>query len=178
MDSRRQRRLLHCDAKGKKLRTPKRFSRSGFLRRRTACSGTSGDGDRKQSAKNRTAGVSGDVVPNGWPNDPKLERGRRHTLLSIRGGHLYLSIWRLALLRPTSPNCPSYKKPAQNLPTMSRIPARAYSNEAASVGGPSGRKVMEWFSQRTSIAGVQIPNWMIILGAVVVVLIIYNLVPR
>jgi len=43
----------------------KRFSRSGFLRRRTACSGTSGDGDRKQSAKNRTAGVSGDVVPNG-----------------------------------------------------------------------------------------------------------------
>ena len=37
---------------------------------------------------------------------------------------------------------------------------------------------MEWFSQRTSIAGVQIPNWMIILGAVVVVLIIYNLVPR
>jgi hypothetical protein len=37
---------------------------------------------------------------------------------------------------------------------------------------------MEWFSQRTSIAGVQIPNWMIILGAVVIVLIIYNLVPR
>jgi len=37
---------------------------------------------------------------------------------------------------------------------------------------------MEWFSQRTSIAGVQIPNWMIILGAVLIVLIIYNLVPR
>ena len=37
---------------------------------------------------------------------------------------------------------------------------------------------MEWFSQRTSIAGVQIPNWMIILGAVLIVLIIYNLDPR
>jgi hypothetical protein len=37
---------------------------------------------------------------------------------------------------------------------------------------------MEWFGQRTSIAGVQIPNWMIILGAVLIVLIIYNLVPR
>jgi len=37
---------------------------------------------------------------------------------------------------------------------------------------------MEWFSQRTSIAGVQIPNWMIILGAVIIVLIIYNLIPR
>jgi hypothetical protein len=37
---------------------------------------------------------------------------------------------------------------------------------------------MEWFSQRTSIAGVQIPNWMFILGAVLIVWIIYNLVPR
>jgi hypothetical protein len=37
---------------------------------------------------------------------------------------------------------------------------------------------MEWFSQRTSITGVQIPNWMIILGAVLIVWIIYNLVPR
>ena len=37
---------------------------------------------------------------------------------------------------------------------------------------------MEWFSQRTSIAGVQIPNWIIILEAVLIVLIIYNLVPR
>jgi hypothetical protein len=37
---------------------------------------------------------------------------------------------------------------------------------------------MEWFSQRTSIAGVQIPNWMIILGAIIIVLIIYNLIPR
>jgi hypothetical protein len=37
---------------------------------------------------------------------------------------------------------------------------------------------MEWFGQRTSIAGVQIPNWMIILGAVLIALIIYNLVPR
>ena len=30
-----------------------------------------------------------------------------------------------------------------------------------------GGKVMEWFSQKTSIAGVQIPNWGIVLGAVV-----------
>jgi hypothetical protein len=33
---------------------------------------------------------------------------------------------------------------------------------------------MEWFSRKTSIAGVQISNWMIVLGAVVVVLLIYN----
>ena len=37
-----------------------------------------------------------------------------------------------------------------------------------------GRKVMEWFSQKTSIAGVQIPNWGIVLGAVVVILLIYS----
>ena len=32
---------------------------------------------------------------------------------------------------------------------------------------------MEWFSQKTSIVGVQIPNWAIVLGAVVVILLIY-----
>jgi len=37
-----------------------------------------------------------------------------------------------------------------------------------------GRKVMEWFSQKTSIAGVQIPNWGIVLGAAVVILLIYS----
>jgi hypothetical protein len=38
----------------------------------------------------------------------------------------------------------------------------------------SRRKVMEWFSRKTSIAGVQIPNWMVVLGAVIVILIIYS----
>jgi hypothetical protein len=33
---------------------------------------------------------------------------------------------------------------------------------------------MGWFSQKTSIAGVQIPNWMVVLGAVIVILLIYE----
>ena len=33
---------------------------------------------------------------------------------------------------------------------------------------------MEWFSRKTSIAGIQIPNWGIVLGAVIVVFIIYR----
>ena len=33
---------------------------------------------------------------------------------------------------------------------------------------------MEWFRQKTSIAGMQIPNWGIVLGAVIVVLLIYT----
>jgi hypothetical protein len=37
-----------------------------------------------------------------------------------------------------------------------------------------GRKTMEWFSRKTSIAGIQISNWMIVLGAVIVILLIYN----
>ena len=32
----------------------------------------------------------------------------------------------------------------------------------------------EGFSQKTSIAGVQTPNWAIVLGAVVVILLIYS----
>jgi hypothetical protein len=34
---------------------------------------------------------------------------------------------------------------------------------------------MEWFSQKTSIAGIQIPNWVIVLGAIIVIWIIYRL---
>ena len=34
---------------------------------------------------------------------------------------------------------------------------------------------MEWFNQKTSIAGVQIPNWMVVLGAVIVIVLVYEL---
>jgi hypothetical protein len=33
---------------------------------------------------------------------------------------------------------------------------------------------MEWFSQKTSIAGIQMPNWGIVLGAAIVILFIYT----
>jgi hypothetical protein len=33
---------------------------------------------------------------------------------------------------------------------------------------------MEWFKQKTSIAGVQIPNWIFVVAAVVVIWIIYS----
>jgi preprotein translocase subunit Sec61beta len=31
---------------------------------------------------------------------------------------------------------------------------------------------MDWFSQKTSIAGIQIPNWVIVLGAAVIVILL------
>ena len=34
---------------------------------------------------------------------------------------------------------------------------------------------MEWFSRKTSIAGVQISNWIVVLGAVIVILFVYRL---
>jgi hypothetical protein len=33
---------------------------------------------------------------------------------------------------------------------------------------------MEWFSQKTSIAGTQIPNWALVLGAIIIILLIYQ----
>jgi hypothetical protein len=33
---------------------------------------------------------------------------------------------------------------------------------------------MEWFSRKTSIAGIQISNWMIVLGAVIIMSLIYT----
>jgi hypothetical protein len=35
---------------------------------------------------------------------------------------------------------------------------------------------MEWFSRKTSMAGVQVPNWMVVLGAIIVILIIYSFI--
>ena len=35
---------------------------------------------------------------------------------------------------------------------------------------------MEWFSRKTSIAGVQVSNWMVVLGAIIVILIIYSFI--
>jgi hypothetical protein len=46
--------------------------------------------------------------------------------------------------------------------------------EAADLGG----QVMEWFNQKTSIGGTQIPNWGIALGAVIVLLLIYTVMQR
>jgi hypothetical protein len=37
---------------------------------------------------------------------------------------------------------------------------------------------MEWFNQKTSIGGTQIPNWGIALGAVIVLLLIYTVMQR
>jgi hypothetical protein len=36
------------------------------------------------------------------------------------------------------------------------------------------RQAMEWFSKKTSIAGVEIPNWTVALVAVVVILLLYS----
>jgi hypothetical protein len=44
------------------------------------------------------------------------------------------------------------------------------------LGGLTGRKVMDWLNGKSSIAGIQIPNWAVILGAaVIVILLIYTM---
>ena len=35
---------------------------------------------------------------------------------------------------------------------------------------------MEWFSQKTSIAGIQISNWMLVIVAVIAISIIYRFI--
>jgi hypothetical protein len=34
---------------------------------------------------------------------------------------------------------------------------------------------MEWFSQKTNVGGIQIPNWGLVLGVVIVILLAYSL---
>jgi hypothetical protein len=61
---------------------------------------------------------------------------------------------------------------------MQFISARNESSKQASTEAAYGRKAMnwfgEWFGRTTSIAGVQIPNWGIVLGAFIVILFIYS----
>jgi hypothetical protein len=37
---------------------------------------------------------------------------------------------------------------------------------------------MEWFSQKTSIAGIQISNWILVLAAIIIIWIIYSFISR
>ena len=39
---------------------------------------------------------------------------------------------------------------------------------------PIWEVMMEWFKQRTTIAGYQISNWLIVLGAIIIVLLIFQ----
>ena len=72
---------------------------------------------------------------------------------------------------------------ADNWRSHTRGPVRVNCRPAAALRAMSGngtfqtgRNVMEWFSQKTSIAGTQIPNWALVLGAVIVIWIIYRFV--
>ena len=39
-----------------------------------------------------------------------------------------------------------------------------------------GEEIMEWFSRKTSIAGTEIPNWILVVVAIVVILVLYRLI--
>jgi hypothetical protein len=33
---------------------------------------------------------------------------------------------------------------------------------------------MEWFSQKTLIAGIEIPNWTLVLGVIIILLVVFG----
>jgi hypothetical protein len=47
-------------------------------------------------------------------------------------------------------------------------------DEATNLGS-LWEETMNWFSRTTSIAGIQVSNWMIALGAIIVILLVYLL---
>ena len=57
---------------------------------------------------------------------------------------------------------------------MQFISARNESSKQASTEAAYGRKAMNWFSRTTSIAGMQVSNWILVIMAVVVLWIIYS----
>ena len=59
--------------------------------------------------------------------------------------------------------------PAQPIDRLTNIVVLCKRNR----GGLSREEVMEWFYKKTSIAGVQIPNWVLVLGALILIWLIY-----
>jgi hypothetical protein len=60
---------------------------------------------------------------------------------------------------------------------MQFISARNESSKQASTEAAYGRKTMNWFSRTTSIAGIQVSNWvMLVIAAVVVIWFICSFV--
>ena len=49
---------------------------------------------------------------------------------------------------------------------------RRASSQDAAINGEDW--LMEWLSRKTSFAGNHVPNWMLIVGAIIIMLIIYN----
>jgi hypothetical protein len=42
----------------------------------------------------------------------------------------------------------------------------------------SGRKAMEWFSRKTSIASIEVPNWILVVVIIVVIWVVYSFITR
>ena len=59
-------------------------------------------------------------------------------------------------------------------PARVRVRARLVGLHRASTEAVYGRKAMNWFRQTTSIAGMQVSNWILVIVAVVVLWIIYS----
>ena len=57
---------------------------------------------------------------------------------------------------------------------MQFISARNESSKQPSTEAGYGRKATNWFNRTTSIAGMQVSNWILVMVAVVVLWIIYS----
>ena len=67
----------------------------------------------------------------------------------------------------------AYARSAANL-LLTKDEPRRFAIIIPERGGLSGSKVLEWFKRKTSIAGYEIPNWIIVLGAIIIVLLIFQ----
>jgi len=62
----------------------------------------------------------------------------------------------------------------RDTPPLVRAASPKVRELALGRGTHNQRKAMGWFSGKTSIAGVQIPNLMLVLCAILIILLIYN----
>jgi len=76
------------------------------------------------------------------------------------------------------PNChrERFAKVTERLWEIGDIVGVLEAWEAAQVRRSICEKAMEWFSRKTSIAGIQLSNWILVLVALAVIWVIYSFV--
>lgn len=112
------------------------------------------------------------VTPNPF-QDLLARTMSKRTVDRMIGGHFGL-LPRRRLHRVQASTCPRCRTPPLDVfDYIERFcPLLLLSSPKDS--GLSGRKVMEWLKRKTSIAGYQISNWIIVLGAIIIVLLIFQ----
>ena len=113
---------------------------------------------------------------------PALSRGPRAISAGPLGARKRLRVpsaqtghWYILVYGAISGTCRSITSNTP-VPYANALRGESELHEAQRGRNGEGTKVMEWFRQKTSIGGTEIHNWVLVLGGVIALFLIYELI--